>query len=334
MNLIDEAKIYLESGKGGNGCVSFRREKFVQFGGPDGGHGGRGGNIILVSDSHLTTLMDFRYNQHFRAEAGESGKGGCCIGKSGADLYLRVPVGTQVYSEDQRAMLYDFTKEGQTFVILQGGRGGAGNTSFKSSKQRAPRQATKGEPGEEITIWLKLKLLSDVGIIGLPNAGKSTLLSKVTNAKPNIADYPFTTLRPNLGIARVGDQDLVIADIPGLISGAHLGLGLGHKFLKHIERCKSILHLIDVNSTDLIADYDTIRHELHSYSPVLAIKPEIVCLSKCESIQGEEVLSKKQLLEGHIKQPVYLLSAYTGEGLSELVSMMLSNMANTGSSED
>lgn len=327
MNLIDEAKIYLESGKGGNGCVSFRREKFVQYGGPDGGNGGHGGNIIFVSNKETTTLLAFRYHQHFKADAGENGKSSNRAGKNGKDLFIQVPIGTQIYNENQQHLLYDFTDDNQSLTFLQGGRRGIGNACFKSSQNQSPRRATKGQSGEEMCVWLKLKLLSDVGIIGKPNSGKSTLLSKITNAKPKIADYPFTTLGPNLGITMIKDRELVIADIPGLIEGAHLGHGLGDRFLKHIERCTILIHLIDVCSQDVVKEYQAVRNELYSYSLKLADKQEIICLNKCDALTADEIEPKKEALQKLTNQEIFLISTYQDIGLKSILLEALTKLS-------
>lgn len=325
MHFIDEAKIYLKAGDGGNGCVSFHREKFIDRGGPDGGDGGRGGSIIFQSDSHLNTLVHFRYKQHFKAQNGEGGKGANRSGKSREALILKVPVGTQIFSEDN-FLLYDFTADNQQFEILKGGKGGLGNVHFKSSTNRAPRYRTEGETGEEIWVWLKLKLLSDAGLIGLPNAGKSTLLAGITSAKPKIADYPFTTLTPGLGVVYIDDEEFIIADIPGLIEGAHTGHGLGDKFLKHIERCGVLVHLIDAGSKDVVKDYLTVRQELESYSAVLKDKTEIVCLNKCDILTEEEISKKITKLKKVTKAIILPISAYTKNGLTKLVKLLLQSI--------
>jgi len=319
MQFIDEAKIFLKSGAGGNGCASFRREKYVEAGGPDGGDGGRGGSIIFVVNPHLNTLVDFRFKQHFKAQNGEGGKGSNCTGKSANDMIVEVPMGTQLFDETSNMLLFDFTKPDQEFKILKGGKGGLGNTHFKSSINQAPERTTKGEPGEEMWVWLKLKLLSDAGLVGFPNAGKSTFLSRVTSAKPKIADYPFTTLKPGLGVVSAGDEEFVLADIPGLIEGAHEGHGLGVKFLKHIERCGVIIHLIDITSEDVVDSYVTIRNELEAYSELLETKEEILCLNKCDLVDEEEILEKKKLLEKHTKKKVHVISAGSTEGLSDVL---------------
>ena len=272
MKFLDQIKIYVKAGNGGDGSPSFRREKFIEYGGPDGGDGGKGGSIILRSEQNLNTLIDYRYQQHHKAERGENGMGQNRTGKSGDDLILKVPLGTQVFEEDNKTLIYDFTKQGEEFIAAAGGKGGLGNTRFKSSTNRAPRKFTKGTSGEEFTIWLQLKTIADIGIIGLPNAGKSSLLASITNANPKIANYQFTTLNPNLGVASYDDKEITIADIPGLIEGAHEGTGLGIKFLKHIERCKTILHLIDITVNDILKAYNQVKNELLSYSPELIKK--------------------------------------------------------------
>ena len=272
MKFLDQVKIYIKAGNGGDGSPSFRREKFIEFGGPDGGDGGKGGSIILKSEQNLNTLIDFRYQQHHKAQRGENGSGQNRSGKSGKDLILKVPLGTQIFEEDNKTLLYDFTKIGEEFIAASGGKGGLGNTRFKSSTNRAPKKFTKGAIGEEFTIWLQLKTIADIGIIGLPNAGKSSLLAAITNATPKIANYEFTTLNPNLGVASYDNKEITIADIPGLIEGAHEGTGLGTKFLKHIERCKSILHLIDITNENLNKSYNQVKNELKNYSSQLMKK--------------------------------------------------------------
>ena len=275
MKFLDQVKIYIKAGNGGDGSPSFRREKFIEFGGPDGGDGGKGGSIILKSEQNLNTLIDFRYQQHHKAQRGENGSGQNRSGKSGKDLILKVPLGTQIFEEDNKTLLYDFTKIGEEFIAASGGKGGLGNTRFKSSTNRAPKKFTKGAIGEEFTIWLQLKTIADIGIIGLPNAGKSSLLAAITNATPKIANYEFTTLNPNLGVASYDNREITIADIPGLIEGAHEGTGLGTKFLKHIERCKSILHLIDITNENLNKSYNQVKNELKNYSSQLMKKKRI-----------------------------------------------------------
>src|SRR5690242_15929093 len=284
MKFLDEAKIYIQSGAGGNGCVSFRREKFIEFGGPNGGDGGKGGDVIVEAVNGLNTLIDYRYQQHFKAERGGNGMGKDRHGANGDNAILKVPVGTQVYEEDGETLLADLTEIGQRVTIAKGGNGGFGNAHFKSSTNRAPRHANPGQPGEELTIRLRLKLIADAGLIGLPNAGKSTFLSVVSAAKPKIADYPFTTLHPQLGVVRVHDREFVLADLPGLIEGASEGAGLGHRFLGHLERCAVILHLIDGTEEDVVGAWRTIRRELERYGNGLAEKPEIIGLNKADAI--------------------------------------------------
>ncbi|MCC2646097.1 MAG: obgE [Rickettsiaceae bacterium] len=319
MKFLDEAKIYVKSGNGGAGCVSFRREKYVAMGGPNGGNGGAGGSIIFEANDHLNTLVNFRYKQHFKAKAGEHGMGQNRNGKSAEDLVLEVPVGTQIFSEDHEHMIYDFTKHGERFELLKGGKGGLGNSNFKSSINQAPRRTIPAEPGAEMNIWLKLKLISDAGLVGLPNAGKSTFLARVSAAKPKIADYPFTTLTPNLGVVSVDEEEFVMADIPGLIEGAHLGHGLGDKFLKHVERCGVLLHLIDGTEEDIVKSYKTIRRELEEYSPLLKEKQELVCINKCDALQDEELKEKQKALKKVYKGPIYLISGVTGQGITEVL---------------
>ena len=319
MQFIDETKIFLSSGDGGNGCVSFRREKCVPLGGPDGGDGGRGGSIILIANPHLNTLMHFRFRQHFKAENGEGGKGSNKNGKAAKDLIVEVPIGTQIFDETNSILFFDFTEKDQTYKILKGGKGGLGNTHFKSSINQAPERSTKGELGEELYAWLKLKLLSDAGLVGLPNAGKSTFLSRVTSAKPKIADYPFTTLTPGLGVVSVDDEEFVLADIPGLIEGAHEGYGLGDKFLKHIERCGVIIHLIDITSENIVESYEIIRGELEAYSDLLKDKQEILCLNKADLLDDVEISEKKQKLEKYTKKKIHIISAGSTEGLKSVL---------------
>lgn len=309
MKFIDEAKIYVKSGSGGEGAVSFRREKFIPEGGPDGGDGGRGGSIIMRAITGLNTLVDYRFQQHFKAARGGHGMGKQRYGKSAEDMILDVPVGTQIYDEDRETLLADLSEGGQEVVLAKGGRGGLGNIHFKSSTNQAPRQSVPAEQGEERTLWLKLKLLSDGGLLGLPNAGKSTFLAAVSAAKPKIADYPFTTLAPQLGVVRVGDGEFVLADIPGLIEGAAEGRGLGLKFLGHVERCGVLLHLIDGTQEDVVAAYRTVRTELEAYDAELAAKPELVALNKCDALDDADIKAKKKALEKASKATVYTISA-------------------------
>ena len=315
MQFIDETKIYIKAGDGGNGGVSFRREKYIDRGGPDGGDGGRGGSIIFKSNSHLNTLIQFRFKKNFKAENGEQGKGYNKTGKSRDPLILEVPVGTQIFSEDGNLLIYDFVKDQEEFEILKGGKGGLGNAHFKSSTNQSPRKRTEGEIGGEMDIALKMKLLSDAGLVGLPNVGKSTFLSVSTSAKPKIADYHFTTLKPGLGVVYISDEEFVLADIPGLIEGAHEGSGLGDRFLKHIERCGVLIHVIDATHEDVVADYKTIRKELESYSPLLKDKYEILCINKIDSVSKEELDEKIQILEKLTKKKIYPISGYTKTGI-------------------
>jgi len=319
MHFIDEAKIYLKSGDGGGGCISFRREKFIEYGGPNGGDGGHGGDIIFVASKDLNTLIDFRYKQHFRAQTGEGGKGQNRYGKSGEDMIITVPLGTQIFAEDGKTLIRDMSIDGERFVIAKGGDGGHGNARFKSSTNQAPRRSIPGWPGVEMWVWLKLKLISDVGIIGLPNAGKSTFLSVATAAKPKIADYPFTTLKPQLGVASIGFDEFVIADIPGLIEGASEGLGLGDKFLRHIERCATLLHLIDASQENVTEAYKIVRNELNSYSPLLADKKELVVLNKIDLLDEEELSEKISALEKLSGAEVLVCSAATKKGIDSIL---------------
>lgn len=318
MHFLDEAKIYVKSGDGGAGCVSFRREKYIEHGGPNGGNGGRGGHIIIKAVKELNTLIDFRYTQHFRAPNGERGKGGLKDGKYGEDLVINVPVGTQIFMDDGKTLITDIMDENHEQILLKGGDGGFGNDHFKSSTNRAPRRSTPGWGGEEMWLWLKLKLISDVGLVGLPNAGKSTFLSATTRAKPKIADYPFTTLKPQLGVTYVDGSEFVIADIPGLIEGASEGAGLGHRFLKHVERCKMILHLVDGTSEEYLENYKIIRAELERYSQILSEKQEIVALNKCDAIDENEIKQKLKKLSKVANAKAFAISGVTGKGVLDL----------------
>ena len=323
MKFLDQVKIYIKAGDGGSGSPSFRREKFIEFGGPDGGDGGKGGSVVLVSERNLNTLIDYRYQQHFKAERGGDGKGKNQTGKGGDNLYLKVPIGTQVFEEDNKTLIFDFKKEKEEYTAAIGGKGGFGNTRFKSSTNRAPRKFTKGLKGEDFWIWLQLKTIADIGIIGLPNAGKSSLLASITSANPKIANYKFTTLNPNLGVAVYDDKEITLADIPGLIEGAHKGVGLGTKFLKHIERCKTLLHLIDVTEKDLISSYKQIRAELGKYSKSLLKKNEIIVLNKIDLIDKKNLDSKKKILSGKIKKKIYDLSTFDKSKISKIKSKLL-----------
>lgn len=319
MKFLDEAKIYVKAGDGGNGCVSFRREKFVEFGGPDGGNGGRGGNVVLECTEGLNTLIDFRFQQHFKAKKGQHGMGSSRTGASAEDMVLKVPPGTQVYDETKEHLLHDLTKPGQRVILAVGGKGGRGNETFKSSTHQAPREFTEGTPGEEMWVWLKLKLISDAGIIGLPNAGKSTFLNATTRARPKIADYPFTTLTPQLGVVKVDDHEFVIADIPGLIEGAHEGVGLGHKFLGHVERAGVLLHLVDGSQEDIVSAYKTVRSELKLFDENLASTPEIVAINKADLLDEAEQKKALAALKKKTKSPVLLISAATGNGVKDVL---------------
>jgi len=319
MRFLDEAKIYLKAGDGGNGCMSFRREKYIEFGGPNGGDGGRGGDVVFEAVPALNTLIDFRYKQHFKAERGQHGRGSDRTGAGGETLVLSVPVGTQIIAEDRETLLYDLDEPGKRIVVCQGGDGGFGNAHYKTSTNRAPRRADPGWPGQERWVWLRLKLLADAGLVGLPNAGKSTLLSAASNARPKIADYPFTTLAPHLGVVGEGEESFVLADIPGLIEGASEGAGLGHRFLGHIERCRVLLHLVDAGQDDVAGAYRKVRAELEAYGHGLAEKPEIVALSKRESVPTEDLAVQREFLEAAVGQPVRALSAATGAGLDKVL---------------
>jgi GTP-binding protein len=324
MKFLDEAKIYLRSGDGGRGCVSFRREKFIPMGGPDGGNGGRGGNIVIECVRNLNTLIDYRYQQHFKVKHGQHGMGSNCNGKASDDIVLRVPEGTEILAEDKETVLADMTQAGQRIVLLEGGRGGKGNAHFKSSTNQAPEYAQPGEEGKELWVWLRLKLISDAGLIGMPNAGKSTFLSVVSHAKPKIADYPFTTLHPQLGVVKVDNQEFVLADLPGLIEGAAEGIGLGHKFLAHVERCGVLLHLIDGTQDDVLGAYKTIRAELGEYSEALLDKPEIIALNKCDALTADEIKKKKASLKRSSKKDIYTISAVSRQGVEEVLREMWS----------
>ena len=316
MKFLDEAKVYIQSGAGGNGCVSFRREKFIEFGGPNGGDGGRGGDVVIEAVNGLNTLIDYRYQQHFKAERGGNGMGKDRHGAGGKDAVLKVPVGTQVYAEDGETLLADLTEVGAQATIARGGNGGFGNAHFKTSTNRAPRHANPGQPGEELTIRLRLKLIADAGLVGLPNAGKSTFLATVSAAKPKIADYPFTTLHPQLGVVRIDEREFVLADLPGLIEGAHEGTGLGDRFLGHTERCRVLLHLVD-GTGDVAAAYRTVRGELEAYGHGLTDKPEIVALSKVDAMTAEEIKTQTAKLKRACKKTPLVLSSASGQGVPE-----------------
>ena len=324
MKFLDQVKIYVKAGDGGNGSPSFRREKFIEYGGPDGGDGGKGGSVILKSEQNLNTLIDYRYQQHHKAERGENGMGQNRTGKGGEDLILKVPLGTQVFEEDNKTLIYDFIKSGEKFIAAAGGKGGLGNTRFKSSTNRAPKKFTKGTLGEEFTIWLQLKTIADIGIIGLPNAGKSSLLASITNANPKIANYQFTTLNPNLGVASYDDKEITIADIPGLIEGAHEGIGLGVQFLKHIERCKTLVHLIDITNNDLEKAYHQIKNELKSYSPDLLKKKELIVLNKIDLIDDELVKEIADNFSNKMDREILTLSTLEKSSVSKIKAKLIS----------
>ena len=324
MKFLDQVKIYIKAGKGGDGSPSFRREKFIEYGGPDGGDGGNGGSVILKAERNLNTLIDYRYQQHHKAKRGDSGSGQNRTGKSGDNLILKVPLGTQVFEEDNKTLIFDFVKIGEEFVVASGGKGGLGNTRFKSSTNRAPKKFTKGTPGEEFTIWLQLKTIADIGIIGLPNAGKSSLLAAMTNANPKIANYQFTTLNPNLGVASYDDKEVTIADIPGLIEGAHKGTGLGVKFLKHIERCKSLLHMIDITNKDLKKSYRQIKNELKNYSSKLIKKKELIVLNKIDLISESEIEKIVKEFSKNTKSEILTLSTLKKKSVSKIKAKLIS----------
>jgi GTP-binding protein len=317
MKFLDQAKIYIKSGDGGNGCVSFRREKFIEFGGPDGGDGGKGGDVWAECVGNLNTLIDYRYRQHFKAKNGRSGMGKNRAGAKGEDCVIKVPPGTQILAEDQETLLADLTHPGQRALLARGGNGGFGNAYFKSATNQAPRHANPGAQGEELTVWLRLKLIADAGIVGRPNAGKSTFLAAVSKAKPKIADYPFTTLHPHLGVVRAGDIDFVLADIPGLIEGAHEGAGLGARFLGHIERCRVLLHLVDGTEEEVATAYKAVRRELEAYGGGLEKKKEIVALSKCDAIDAATAAARAATLTKAARKKPVLLSAVSGFGVNE-----------------
>ena len=319
MKFLDLTKVYIRSGGGGAGCVSFRREKFVEFGGPDGGDGGNGGSVWAEAVEGLNTLIDFRYQQHFFAKSGQGGMGAQKTGKTGDDIVLRVPVGTEILDEDEETVIADLVTVGQKVQLARGGNGGWGNLAFKSSTTRAPARANPGQEGVERTIWLRLKLIADAGLVGLPNAGKSTFLAVVSNARPKIADYPFTTLVPNLGVVGIDGAEFVMADIPGLIEGASEGRGLGMQFLAHVERCKVLLHLVDGTSSTITKDYRTIVHELEAYAEELGNKPRIVALNKCDALDAKTIAARKRALEKVYSGTVHVISGVSGKGLTEVL---------------
>ncbi|NNE40678.1 MAG: GTPase ObgE [Marinicaulis sp.] len=320
MKFLDRTKIYIKSGAGGAGCLSFRREKFVEFGGPNGGDGGDGGHVWLEAVDNLNTLIDFRFQQHFKAQSGRPGEGSNKTGAGGEDLVIKVPVGTQVFEEDEETLIGDLEETGDRLLLAKGGSGGFGNARFKSATNQAPRRANPGHPGENRTVWLRLKLIADIGLVGLPNAGKSTFLAAVSAAKPKIADYPFTTLHPNLGVVSLGDgQSFVVADIPGLIEGAHEGAGIGDRFLGHVERCAALLHLIDGTEHDVVGAYRTVRREIEAYDAALASREEFVALNKTDALDDETTEEKRKALEAEIGGEVYRISGATGDGVKPLL---------------
>jgi GTP-binding protein len=323
MKFLDEAKVYIASGAGGNGSVSFRREKFIEYGGPNGGNGGRGGDVVVEAVNGLNTLIDYRYQQHFKAKRGGNGMGKDRAGANGSGALLKVPVGTQIYDDDEVTLLADLTEIGQRVVLAHGGNGGFGNTHFKSSTNRSPRHANPGLPGEERTIWLRLKLIADAGVVGLPNAGKSTFLAAVSAAKPKIADYPFTTLHPQLGVVRIDEREFVLADIPGLIEGAHEGAGIGDRFLGHIERCRVLLHLVDGTGEHAGRDYKTIRAELEAYGHDITGKPEIVALSKADALTPEVIKQQAARLKRASGKTPLVISAAAGTRVPEALRALL-----------
>ncbi|WP_029604436.1 GTPase ObgE [Kozakia baliensis] len=334
MKFLDQAKIYVRSGDGGDGVVAFRREKYIEFGGPDGGNGGRGGDVIFRAVPNLNTLIDFRYTQHFRARKGGNGAGSDRTGAKSENIVIDVPIGTQIFDDDRETLLADLDAAGKEVLLCKGGDGGFGNANYKTSTNRAPRRADKGWPGEERWVWLRLKLIADVGLVGLPNAGKSTLLSVCSRAKPKIADYPFTTLHPQLGVVRLSvTEEFVIADIPGLIEGASEGAGLGDRFLGHVERCAMLIHLLDGTESSIVKNWRMIRHELAAYDENLAQKPEIIVLNKCDSLTPTQISAKKRALAKASGAPVFTLSAVSGAGLPELLRYVQDRVTETRQAE-
>jgi len=319
MKFLDEAKVYVSSGAGGNGCISFRREKFIEYGGPDGGDGGRGGDVVIECVSGLNTLIDYRYQQHFKAKSGGHGMGSNRSGARGADIVLKVPAGTEILDEDQELQLAELLKVGERVLLMKGGNGGFGNTHFKSSTNRSPKRANPGQPKEERTIWLRLKLIADAGLVGLPNAGKSTFLAAVTAAKPKIADYPFTTLHPGLGVVRTDGREFVLADIPGLIESAHEGAGLGDRFLGHVERCGALLHLVDATGEDAGKSWKIVRAEIKAYGNKLDKKPEIVALTKSDAVTPRVLAAQKAKLKRACRKEPFVISAHSGKGVKEVL---------------
>ena len=323
MKFLDQAKIYIKAGNGGSGSASFRREKFIEFGGPDGGDGGHGGSVIIESDRNLNTLIDFRYAQHFKAQHGKNGSKRNRTGANGENLILKVPVGTQIYEEDNNTLIYDFTKNKERFLVASGGKGGLGNVRFKSSVNRAPKKKTNGKNGEEFWIWLQLKVIADIGIIGKPNAGKSSLLSALTRAKPRIANYPFTTINPNLGVTYYDRKEVTLADIPGLVEGAHKGIGLGDKFLRHIERCKVLLHLIDLSENNLEETYKEIIKELYSYDKKLSKKKEIIFFNKSDLFDNDEIKKKLENFKKKINAKYEIISVFSSKDIQKTKKLLI-----------
>ena len=323
MKFLDQAKIYIKAGNGGSGSASFRREKFIEFGGPDGGDGGHGGSVIIESDRNLNTLIDFRYAQHFKAQHGKNGSKRNRTGANGENLILKVPVGTQIYEEDNNTLIYDFTKNKERFLVASGGKGGLGNVRFKSSVNRAPKKKTNGKNGEEFWIWLQLKVIADIGIIGKPNAGKSSLLSALTRAKPKIANYPFTTINPNLGVTYYDKKEVTLADIPGLVEGAHKGIGLGDKFLRHIERCKVLLHLIDLSENNLEKTYKEITKELSSYDKKLSKKKEIIFFNKSDLFDNDEIKKKLENFKKKINAKYEIISVFSSKDIQKTKKLLI-----------
>jgi|TARA_B100001093_G_scaffold383929_1_gene369659 GTP-binding protein len=326
MKFLDQAKINLKAGNGGSGSASFRREKFVEFGGPDGGDGGDGGSILFEAERNLNTLIDYRYSQHFKADNGKPGSKKNKTGANGKDLILKVPVGTQIYEEDNNTIIYDFKKNNEKYLVASGGKGGLGNVRFKSSTNRAPRKKTNGKNGEEFWIWLQLKIIADVGIIGLPNAGKSSLLAALTRAKPKIANYPFTTINPNLGVTYYNDKEVTLADIPGLVEGAHKGVGLGDKFLRHIERCKMLIHLVDATENNLVENYKKIRSELKNYDFSLSKKKEVIYFNKSDLVEKKVLKEKLDLFSIKIKKKYKIISVFKKDDVQTIKKALITNV--------
>ncbi|OUV59938.1 MAG: GTPase ObgE [Candidatus Pelagibacter sp. TMED128] len=326
MKFLDQAKIYIKAGDGGSGSASFRREKFIEYGGPDGGDGGDGGSIIIESDRNLNTLIDFRYSQHFKAKNGNPGSKRNKTGGNGKDLVLKVPTGTQIYEEDNNTLIYDFTKNKERYLVASGGKGGLGNVRFKSSTNRAPKKKTNGKIGEEFWIWLQLKVIADIGIIGQPNAGKSSLLAALTRAKPKIANYPFTTINPNLGVTYYDGKEVTLADIPGLVEGAHKGVGLGDKFLRHIERCKILLHLIDLSEKDLINSYKKIKLELSAYDKSLGNKKEIIFFNKSDLLEKKDIDKKLKEFKNKVKTKYEIISVFSIKDILKVKKLLIKNV--------